>query len=281
MTWRVQVEHRSTYRYDEAVAASYNEARMTPVTDPHQTAINAAMDIDPAPTGTLRYWDYWGTQVTAFDLHDPHDQLVVSSRCIVETESADDPPAGATWRDLDTDEIRDAFDEFLRPTAYTPYDGALAERARGLRDGADLRDVVRLVSSWAHSAMTYEQGVTQVHTSALDALASGRGVCQDYAHLTLVLLRSLGVPARYVSGYFHPTENAPIGAAVMGQSHAWVEAFTGEWWGYDPTNDLPIGERHVIVARGRDYADVAPIRGLYAGGASSSVSVDVKVTRLQ
>ena len=129
--------------------------------------------------------------------------------------------------------------------------------------------------------MTYEQGVTQVHTSALDALASGRGVCQDYAHLTLVLLRSLGVPARYVSGYFHPTENAPIGAAVTGQSHAWVEAFTGEWWGYDPTNDLPIGERHVIVARGRDYADVAPIRGLYAGGASSSVSVDVNVTRLQ
>ena len=94
----------------------------------------------------------------------------------------------------------------------------------------------------------------RVHTSANEAYADGAGVCQDFAHLALALAKSVGLPSRYVSGYFHPEEDATIGEEITGESHAWVEVWTGKWWGYDPTNDCPVGERHVAVGRGRDYA---------------------------
>jgi transglutaminase-like putative cysteine protease len=283
MTWRLQVVHRSGYTYEEPVLASFNEARMTPLTDLHQTTVTAELTVEPHPAAVLRYWDYWGTQVTAFDLHDRHDKLVITSTCIVETEPPAPLPPVCAWDDLRTDDVRDAQHEFLAPTGYAPADADLAARAVELADadGADPASAARAICTWVHGAMRYEQGVTAVHTSAVEALTSGRGVCQDYAHLALVLLRLLGIPARYVSGYLHPVPDAVPGETVVGQSHAWVDVFTGGWWGYDPTNDLPVGEQHVAVARGRDYGDVAPLRGLYSGGASSSLDVDVAVTRLR
>ena len=281
MTWRLRVVHRSGYTYDAPALASFNEARMTPLTDLHQMTVTAELTVEPEPAAVLRYWDYWGTQVAAFDLHEPHDELVITSTCIVETEPPAPPPSSCNWEDLQTDAIRDAQHEFLAPTGYAPADPTLAARAQELADGADPVAAALTICSWVHDAMRYEQGVTAVHTSALEALQSGRGVCQDYAHLALVLLRALGIPARYVSGYLHPVREAAVGELSVGQSHAWVDVFTGGWWGYDPTNDLPIGEQHVVVARGRDYADVPPLRGLYAGGASSSLGVDVAVTRLR
>jgi transglutaminase-like putative cysteine protease len=107
-----------------------------------------------------------------------------------------------------------------------------------------------------------------------------QGVCQDFAHLTLGALRSLGIPARYVSGYLHPRPDAALGETVEGQSHAWVEWWAGEWVPYDSTHSGPIGEDHVLVARGRDYGDVSPLTGVYAGAAASELFVTVEVTRL-
>jgi transglutaminase-like putative cysteine protease len=119
-----------------------------------------------------------------------------------------------------------------------------------------------------------------VHSSAVDAWQAGEGVCQDYAHLTLAMLRAVGVPARYVSGYLHTKPDAAVGETVVGESHAWIEAWTGGWWGFDPTNDLPIGHRHVWVATGRDYGDVSPLKGTYSGGAATAIEVTVDMTRL-
>jgi transglutaminase-like putative cysteine protease len=118
-----------------------------------------------------------------------------------------------------------------------------------------------------------------VHTTAAEAWEQKRGVCQDITHLAIGALRSVGIPARYVSGYLHPQPDAAIGQTVAGESHAWVEWFCGDWRGFDPTNLIDIGDRHVTVGRGRDYNDVAPLRGVYAGPYGSKLFVTVEITR--
>jgi transglutaminase-like putative cysteine protease len=280
MTWRLEVSHHTGYSYDAPVVASYNEARMTPITDLHQTTINAQFVTEP-PAVMQRYWDYWGTQVLAFDLHAPHYRLTITSTAVVETEPAAAPVATAGWDDLATPQLQDEHAELLDYTRYAPADPGLVATARELTADLSPAEAVHAVCAWTHGVLEYEPGVTGVHTSAPEALRAGRGVCQDYAHLALVLLRGLGIPSRYVSGYLHPIEDAERGTKMVGQSHAWIEAWTGGWWGHDPTNDVAIGERHVTVARGRDYADVPPLRGIYSGGASSALGVDVEITRLR
>jgi len=124
------------------------------------------------------------------------------------------------------------------------------------------------------------QGVTGVHSTAREAWKERKGVCQDITHLALGALRAVGIPARYVSGYLHPIPDAAIGVTVAGESHAWLEWFCGdEWRGFDPTNLIDIGDRHVLVGRGRDYNDVPPLRGVYAGPFGSTLFVSVEITR--
>jgi transglutaminase-like putative cysteine protease len=126
----------------------------------------------------------------------------------------------------------------------------------------------------------YEPGSTGVRTSAQEAWSLRKGVCQDIAHLSVGMLRSVGIPARYVSGYLYPKADAEVGQAVAGQSHAWIEWWAGEWTAFDPTNGSLAGPRHVLVARGRDYADVTPLKGVYHGAPSTGLGVTVEITRL-
>ena len=135
-------------------------------------------------------------------------------------------------------------------------------------------------AAWVQDTVEYVPGSTEVQTSAQEAWSQGQGVCQDIAHLTVALLREVGLPARYVSGYLHPAPEAELGDTVTGESHAWVEVWTGRWWAYDPTNDCPVGERHVAVGRGRDYGDVPPVKGIYAGNAENAMRVVVRMARV-
>ena len=123
-------------------------------------------------------------------------------------------------------------------------------------------------------------GSTGVRTSAQEAWSLRKGVCQDIAHLTLGMLRAVGIPSRYVSGYLFPLAGGEVGDTVAGQSHAWVEWWCGDWVPFDPTNGVPIGARHVTVAHGRDYADVTPLKGVYHGAPSTGLGVTVEITRL-
>jgi len=161
-----------------------------------------------------------------------------------------------------------------------PRDRHLKTVARQLARGVPPAKAVVRAAEWVHREMDYIAGSTSVRTSAVDAFAARQGVCQDYAHLTLVLLRSMGIPSRYVSGYLHPQPLAEIGDTVAGQSHAWIEAWTGGWWGYDPTNDMALSEQHVSVGIGRDYADVPPVKGIFSGYGSTDLEVVVEITRL-
>ncbi len=281
MTWRLDVAHHTTYQYETSVRSSYNEARMTPITDLHQSTVNVRFTTQPTAQ-VRRYWDYWGTQVTAFDIIEPHDRLVLSSGAVVETEAAGDPARGMRWPDLATADVLDTYAELLAATPYTAQDDELAGRGRELAAAHDDPvDAVLAATEWVHESLTYQPGVTGVHTSAAQAWQARLGVCQDFAHVALVVIRSMGIPARYVSGYLHSQQGAEIGERVEGQSHAWIETWTGDWWGFDPTNHQEIGHRHVGVARGRDYADVAPLRGVHSGGGQATLEVEVNLTRLR
>ncbi|MGU3293914.1 transglutaminase family protein [Williamsia sp. M5A3_1d] len=281
MSWRLRVVHSTGFAYNAPVTSSYNEARLTPRSDNRQNVIVNRVETVPA-TRSYRYTDYWGTAVTAFDLHAPHEELEVSGSSVVETEAGQRPSESeqTDWDDLKSEYVIDRFDEVLGKTDYVPRNRPLAATARKLAKGLDPEAAVVAICSWVNAEMQYVPGTTGVHTSAVDAWSERKGVCQDYAHLTLLMLRSLGIPARYVSGYLHPNRDATIDEVVEGQSHAWIEAWTGAWWGYDPTNDVPINEQHVSVGIGRDYSDVPPLKGIYTGGGATDLDVVVEITRL-
>jgi transglutaminase-like putative cysteine protease len=279
MSWQMRVEHSTGYRYASPVLSSYNEARIVPQTGSGQLTLEATVRTEPAAT-LYRYWDYWGSQVTAFDLHGPHTELVVTGRSLVRTAPEAPRPEPPSWAALRSDDVADRYVEFLRPARFTPDHPELVAAGRDLAAAHDPADFVLAVGDWVRDRLAYRSGTTDVHTSAVEAWRRGEGVCQDFAHLALVLLRAAGLPSRYVSGYLHPHAAAEVGETVEGQSHAWVEAWFGDWWGFDPTNAVPAGEQHVVVARGRDYDDVPPMRGVYSGGTSSSLGVTVTITRL-
>ena len=277
--WRVRVVHTSGYAYQSPVTASYNEARLTPRSNTRQNVILNRVETIPA-TRSYRYIDYWGTAVTAFDLHAPHTELTVSSSSVVETERPEPAAVQVTWTDLQSAAVIDRFDEVLRPTEYTPASEHVAAVGRRISKYHEPREAVVAAARWARGELDYIAGTTGVHSSGLDALERGRGVCQDFAHLTLILLRGMGIPGRYVSGYLHPKRQAKVGKTVDGRSHAWIQAWTGSWWNYDPTNDTEISEQYISVGIGRDYSDVSPLKGVYSGQGATDLEVVVEVTRL-
>ena len=277
--WRMRVVHATGYAYKTPVTASYNEARLTPRSYSRQNVIINRVETTPA-TRSYRYVDYWGTVVTAFDLHAQHTELEVTSYSVVETERPEPPVATVDWADLESTAVLDRYHEVLTPNAYTTISKRIDRTAKSLIKGRQPHDAVLATAKWVHSELQYVPWTTGVHSSGLDALNEGKGVCQDFAHLTLILLRSMGIPARYVSGYLHPNRDAMIGESVEGESHAWVQAWTGSWWDYDPTNDTEINEQYISVGFGRSYADVTPLKGIYLGQDSSDLDVVVEITRL-
>jgi len=284
MTYRMRVEHTSTYHYANEVQSSFNEARITPLTTPYQLVLESQVHVQPETT-LQPYVDYWGSVVHAFDLQRPHRALTVVGRSVVETDgpgpgSSIEPSPPATWATLGDEALRDSFSEFLSPTPHVPADARLGDIAAVLKDRREPGDAALAAVGWVHDTLTYVPGTTGVHTSAIEAWDGGMGVCQDFAHLTLAVLRAMGLPGRYCSGYVHPDGDAEVGATVEGESHAWVEAWSGDWVSLDPTAGKNTGPHHVLVARGRDYADVAPLRGIFHGGPTASLEVAVRLTRL-
>jgi transglutaminase-like putative cysteine protease len=277
--WRIRVVHSTGYVYKSPATNSYNEARLTPRSDNRQNVILSRVETVPA-TRSYRYIDYWGTAVTAFDLHAPHTELEVTASSVVETDKPEPPTTSVTWKEFSREAVIDRFDEVLTPTDYVPESKRVRTVAKRLAKDHTPDEAVVAAAKWVHNELEYVPGTTGVHSSAVDALRENKGVCQDFAHLTLLLLRSMGIPSRYVSGYLHPKRKAVIGDTVEGHSHAWVQAWTGGWWDYDPTNDSDICEQYVSVGVGRDYKDVSPLKGIYSGGAATDLDVMVEVTRL-
>jgi transglutaminase-like putative cysteine protease len=278
---RLRIRHVTGFHYEGAATASYNEARMLPHSGGEQFVLQAGLDIRPGAT-QHSYLDYWGTRVSTFEVLTPHRELSVTATSLVEVRPSPVPRSELSWDELEvaagsTIGLVEAstFSDATTPPAE------VAELAREIAaEGAPVGETALEISRAVGGAMEYVRGVTGVHSTATEAWAERKGVCQDIAHVALGALRSVGIPARYVSGYLHPDPDADIGQTVVGESHAWVEWFAGEWRGYDPTNLKEVGELHVLVGRGRDYSDVTPLRGVYAGPGASELFVSVEVTRV-
>ncbi|MDT4893672.1 MAG: hypothetical protein QOE97_2707 [Pseudonocardiales bacterium] len=281
MIARYRIDHVSRYGYDSAVTLSFNEARLTPASTRWQTPLESTLRIDDA-TWQHPYVDYWGTQVRCFEVTRPHRDLVVSATSLVEVEpdGRPRPQRALEWADLQGRTVAEEFGEFLAQTPSTLPPADLGVMAQEIAQRSDPQAAALAISTAVHDLMTYLPGSTGVSTPAHEAWAARSGVCQDYAHLVVGALRAVGIPARYVSGYLHPKNDAVIGEPAIGESHAWVEWWLGEWVAHDPTNNAEVAERHVMVGSGRDYADVPPIKGILAGTpVSADLSVEVRITR--
>ena len=277
--WRLHIVHETGFTYDGEARASYNEARLSPITLPTQSVLASELRVKPS-AGRSSYQDYWGNRVIAFQLDEPHTSLEVTAEATIETSSSQAHAGSLTRQDLQSREIADLMDELLRPTFQSTVPQDLLDDLRSQFSALDTHETAQAASETARGHLTYVSGVTGVHTTATEALTVGKGVCQDFTHLTLGILRGLSIPARYVSGYLHPDPGAEPGQTGRGESHAWVEYFAGEWNSLDPTSGVDVGPRHVVVARGRDYTDAAPLKGIYHGAPSTSLGVTVTITRL-
>lgn len=277
----LRIVHRTGYQYEGGGASSsYNEARMTPRSTLAQQVLHTRVEISPA-AWTLTYTDYWGTSVTAFEVHDRHERLTVTSSATVDVQRTPAPGEGLSWEQVRSEAVRASRREYLQVSdPVRPPEDLLAHVQQLAERAASPRDCVEAVIDHIHSEIKYVPGATGVHTRAAEAWSARAGVCQDISNLTIGCLRSVGIPTCYVSGYLMPPTDPQIGDTHKGESHAWIRWWDGAWIGADPTNDVVPGERHVEVAQGREYGDVPPLRGIFTGTGTSSMFVEVELTRL-
>jgi transglutaminase-like putative cysteine protease len=277
---RLRIKHMTGFHYGGDVTASYNEARMLPASADGQLVLYSNLEILPI-SSHHSYVDYWGSRVSSFEILTPHKELALTATSLVEVRPRAHEVHELAWDDL-ADLIEKSTEniEHTKQTRRTAPPDEVVTIARDIADSTpNVCDAALAISTAIGEAMEYMHGVTGVHSTAAEAWAVRKGVCQDITHLALGALRSVGIPARYVSGYLHPKPDAAIGETIAGESHAWVEWYCGEWRGFDPTNQIDIGDRHVMVGRGRDYNDVPPLRGVYAGPYGSELFVTVEITR--
>jgi transglutaminase-like putative cysteine protease len=225
--------------------------------------------------------------VAEFEISRPHRELTIDVRARVGTQVPEPPPL-ASWETLATDRYREAAGEFLMQTDDAPGHPVLGELIEATSHTPDPVALVHLVAGLIPDRFAYRPGVTYVDSSISDLLDVGAGVCQDFVHLGLHLLRAHGVAARYVSGYLYSSDQDDADRSAELDTHAWLEALipSGDpdpehvWVGMDPTNRILASENHVKIGHGRHYADVPPIKGVYRGMATSAIEASVTMTRL-
>jgi transglutaminase-like putative cysteine protease len=285
---RYHLLHATEFRYDGPVSESYNEVRLRPIHDETQSCLSFRLVTTPTSRGTS-YRDTFGNWVHQFNILPEHRHLKIEAESVV---LAHDVPAlpfsDAKLSELDDrrEELEEEYLDFLVPTGYVPHLAQLDELIETASRSSDgtISGFVQAASDLIHKRFEYVKGATHVNSSIADSLSVGAGVCQDFAHLLLGVVRKRGLPARYVSGYLVPggaaSPDAKLQEVIGGYaSHAWAEVHLpgSGWMGLDPTLGKPLGLQHVRVAYGRDYGDVAPVRGVYKGHAGQRLSVDVRV----
>lgn len=284
------VTHRTVTHYAARVEVAYHCAHLIPRQDGRQRVVDAQLMIDPTPSQCANTRDSFGNVRTEFALYVPHETLEVGIQSrvwIAPRPEPLDPAASAPWEAVASG-LRYTLDasfcpasEFVFASPYVPLLTALHEYAQpSFTPGRSYLAAAMALMETVHRDFTYEPGVTEIDTPLIDAFRLRRGVCQDFAHLMLGMLRSLGLPARYVSGYLQ-TQPPPGQARLLGAdaSHAWISIWCPVlgWVDLDPTNAVVPDASHVTVAVGRDYGDVVPLRGVIQGGASHTLDVAVDV----
>ena len=292
MSLAYKVHHTTRFAYPVPVQVCHNIVCLTPRPDPRLQLRHSSLNITPQPTSVAQRTDTFGNITHSFSIEEPHSELIVEARAdvLIDVPVSRGTP-GPAWEQVVADLDAQADPNWYEASAFR-FGSSLVARDPAARDFAasvfapdrPIDEAAAALNTLVHESFVYEPGATHVGTTSTEALHHRRGVCQDYAHAMLAVLRTLGLPARYVSGYLRtiPPEGQPrlIGAD---QSHAWVGVYMGPEFGWvdlDPTNNMPAATDHIPLAIGRDYADIAPIRGAFLGGGNSrlTVSVDVEQT---
>jgi transglutaminase-like putative cysteine protease len=276
--------HVTTYLYGSPVAVCQTQVHLTPRTSPQQRVVSHELEIRPEPAFQLTREDYFGNEFTYFCIHEPHQTLTVTSISQVEIHPQEPPHAGLTpaWEMARTEIRAAASEETFRAREFT-YRSPMVKLGPELTAYAGpsfipARPIAEAAWDLCHRIFQdfrYDPRATTISTPVNEVLKTRRGVCQDFAHLMIGCLRSLGLSARYVSGYLRSGKNS-IGAEA---SHAWCSVFCPSfgWLDFDPTNDLMPQHNHLTVAIGRDYSDVAPVSGVAIGGGEQMITVSVEV----
>ena len=291
---RYRVTHRTSYAYSLPVVLCHNEARLEPRETGRQRCLQSTVAVEPAPTERAARDDFFGNRVLYFSVEEKHEQLAVTATSEVEliaAAAAPDVDASPAWETV-REALTQPTDGETRVAKQFVLDSACAAAAPATRAYAELsfapgRPILSAVADLSrriHREFRFDPESTTVSTAVSEVLAQRHGVCQDFAHLAIACLRSLGLPARYVSGYLE-TETAPGQPRLQGidASHAWLAVYAPGlgWVDFDPTNDCRPAERHVTTAWGRDYADVTPVKGVIFGGGAHTLAVSVDMVRIE
>jgi transglutaminase-like putative cysteine protease len=280
------IRYLTKYEYDAEVVDNLNALRVKPAGTGRQRCDEFSVRLMPE-VRLHRHDDYFGTEVVEFEVSRPHKHLTIDVRARVSTKSPSEPPR-ATWDALREPAYREAGGEFLLQTDNASGHPALQELLATTRAGSTPLATVLLVAELIPGRFDYRKGATYVDSKIEDLLEAGGGVCQDFVHLGLCLLRYHGIAARYVSGYLFTSGSGHKQESVEVDTHAWLEALLPVpdgaepvWVGADPTNRMLAGENHVKIGHGRHYPDVPPIKGVYRGAANAALNASVTMTRLE
>lgn len=286
-----QVTHRTTYHYTVPVSVCHNLVRLAPRQLPHQSPREHVLQVLPDPVTRSRRFDYFGNQVDYFTIQEAHEELEIVSTSTIHVQPSAEIPNSPRWeqvRDLISTDRSSQSLEALFMTMPTERVANLPDlydyTVESFLDGRPILDATQELVARIHEDCAFDPSATSVQASTVDFLSHRRGVCQDFTHFAIGCLRSVGLAARYVSGYVatQPPPGMPrlIGADA---SHAWVAVYTGTdgWVDFDPTNNLRIGTGHVTLAWGRDYSDICPIQGVFVGGGQHSMHVGVDVILIE
>ncbi len=282
----LDVRHVTQYHYDAFVRESVMELWMQPQKSASQRLVSFELEVEP-PAQMFSYADNYGNAVYHFDVPQPHERLTIVARSQVETTVPPELPEAldqGEWDRARSDFVRGECFDFLQPHGFAVSTPALQKFIEDREVNAlkryDPLTSVRALSTLLYKAFDYEPGVTTADSPIDHALESGRGVCQDFAHIMIAICRGWGLPARFVSGYLF-TDRKAGDRSDPDATHAWVEVYLPSlrWVGFDPTNNIVAAECHVACAVGRDYSDVPPTRGVYKGEAESELAVGVSVRR--
>lgn len=281
---KYEVLQRSHYKYSLPVKQSINQCIFMPLTTSNQKLIAYEQNISPNAESSS-HQDYWGNEVNTFYIWEPHHELIVETRSILELSYAN-PFIELTEvieKKMTSISFRQQFAEYLMPTTYTSLSKDIIESITNTLDAkhTDAYSFVHRLNKFIYEDFAYVPGSTHVKTVASEAYEKRSGVCQDFSHVMLAICRSQGIPARYVSGYIYGGEDA----AMRGdsQTHAWVDVYFPNygWVGFDPTNNRMALNQHICVATGRDYADITPLKGVYIGSGMQELNVSISVSRIK
>jgi transglutaminase-like putative cysteine protease len=282
------IRHFTSYRYNRSVWQSMMEVRMHPRSEGSQRCFVFQLSVNPRAR-IFGYTDSYGNLVHHFDLPSRHSQLTIISDALVNIEAQPSIPEVMEyqgWQELEELVEKKDYWDMLMPSHFARSSPELEQLAGEIgateRKGRSPLAYLQDIASGVHRSFSYVKKSTAVNSPIEDALRSRQGVCQDFAHIMIALVRNARIPCRYVSGYlYHSTENAH--PATYGATHAWVEALLPGlgWVGFDPTIDQLASEQHIRTAAGRDYADVPPTRGMMKGTAGTELQVRVRVTPSQ